>query len=133
MSSKRPAKRLTDEQVTAQLRSALVLLTTVGFRTGNRAIAGQMEALGLHLPDERRDAIEAVLGELDCTCYKGPHPPNHLSREPETKWHRMLHFVWKSSFFRGVPMYFKFCIRRESNKETLFVFSLHEDFGPEGD
>jgi hypothetical protein len=109
------------------------LLATVGFHLANKKIQGQMEVLGLVLPDERRRAVEAVLEEIDCQCYCGPHPPNHLSNEPQTKGVRMLHFVWNSRFFAGKPMYFKFCIRQESKKEILFVFSLHEDFGPEGD
>lgn len=45
----------------------------------------------------------------------------------------MLHFVWNSTYFGRRPMYFKFCICRSSKKEILFVLSLHEDFGPEGD
>lgn len=133
MGSKRIAARLTDEQVTAKLAVARQLLAGFGFKAGSKKIFSEFEQLGLISSEERHEAIKAVLDELSSSCYVGPHPPKHMSSEPLTHGKRMLGFLWNSSRFQARTMYFKFCIAKFKESETLFVFSLHDDHGRQGD
>jgi hypothetical protein len=62
--------------------------------------------------------------ELGLFSYCGPHPPDHVSKEPKCRGARMIQFAWNSECFDRRRMYLKFCL-----KDSRFVLlRIHQDY-----
>jgi len=118
-------RRLSSAEVESILRRARADFDALGFVVGSPLHTSQdFQELGLFSHEEQLDAIGSALHEISVGDYNGPHPPNHLSREPKCDGARMIQFVWSSACFEGRRMYLKFCL-----KDSRFVLlRIHPDY-----
>ena len=123
----RPHARLSTEQVITQLRLAREYFVQSGFVTGSpHHTSSDLHALDLISADEQLAGIEGALDEIVTLDYRGPHPPNHESKEPKCKSLRMLQFSWRSARFNNRRMFIKFCL----HDRRFLLLRLHEEFNP---
>jgi hypothetical protein len=122
---KGPGKKLSGEEVARQLRRARQYFANSGFAVGSPShISDDFSQLLLISHEEQTEALRKVLDEISPDHYNGPHPPDHISREPKCKGERMLQFTWPSACFGGKRMYVKFCLK----DNRLYLVRIHKDF-----
>ena len=123
--AKDSGRRLSHAEVEVVLRRARTDFDAYGFVVGSPLHTSQdFQELGLFSHEEQLDAIGSVLDEVSACDYRGPHPPDHLSKEPKCKGARMIQFAWNSACFEGRRMYVKFCL-----KDGRFVLlRIHPDY-----
>ena len=129
--SKTPAK-LTQAQVSTQLRLAAEAFDRSNFVSGGLKLIEDFQKLDLVMFEEQTECIANVLREIKAEhrtspgCYRGPHPPTHISGEPRCAGERMLQFVWDSAHLNNRRMYVKFCL----SSGRLVLLRIHEDYAP---
>ena len=82
-------------------------------------------AMDTTLADDQRKILMGSLCEITPDHYVGGRPTTKSS-EPRVRGAELLAFSWKSSFFSGSEMYFKFCVSGENDARRAFVCSIHE-------
>lgn len=125
--SKTPGRSLSEEEVEKILRRAREYFNRSGFVAGSPSnCSPDFQALGLYGHEEQMDAIRRALDEVCAADYCGPHPPNHISKEPKCAGERMIQFAWETTSFgkKRSHMYLKFCLH-----DNRFIFlRLHPDW-----
>ena len=122
-----PGEELSAEQIESFLRRARLSFAKWDFVVGSlKHTIADFRELELISHDEQCIALGRILSEIDQGSYRGPHPPNHKSREPKCKGGRMMQFVWNSDCFGGREMYVKFCMV----DERLVVLRIHVAHNP---
>ena len=123
----RTAAHLSREQVVTQLRMAKEAIKRSGFIVGSpKWTSSDFQALELFNTNEQYSALSVALDEVTPDDYNGPHPPNHLSKEPKCSGLRMLQFAWSSRRFGSRRMYLKFCL----SDNRFVLIRLHSDYQP---
>lgn len=117
--------KLSREEVEVVLRRARADFNAYGFVVGSPLHTFQdFQELGLFSHEEQLDTIGSVLDEIAACAYCGPHPPDHVSKEPKCRGARMIQFAWNSECFDRRRMYLKFCL-----KDSRFVLlRIHQDY-----
>jgi len=118
-------RKLSLEEVEVVLRRARADFNAYGFVVGSPLHTSQdFQELGLFSHEEQLDTIGSVLDEIAACDYCGPHPPDHLSKEPKCRGARMIQFAWNSECFDRRRMYLKFCLK--DNRFALL--RIHQDY-----
>jgi hypothetical protein len=78
-------------------------------------LAELLNSLGRAGPDDVREALEAIMRELDTSHYRPPRDPERVPGIP---------FIWDSRYF-GKPLYFKFKLVGSKKKPRMVIFSCH--------
>lgn len=77
------------------------------------------------LTEDQTVILVGAIREIKPDQYKGVRPPPR-SYEPAIRGQEILGFRWKSAFFSGYEMYFKFCLNGAEDGRRAFICSIHE-------
>lgn len=78
-------------------------------------LAELLNSLGRAGPDEAREALEAIMQEVDASHYRAPRNPERVPGIP---------FIWDSKYC-GKELYFKFKLVGSRKKPRMVIFSCH--------
>jgi hypothetical protein len=126
-----PTGRPAHKERSKKLRDAKTLITAGKWSPAHApSLKEQLDALeekfniDTTLREDQEKIFLQCLSEINADHYAGQFPPTPAT-EPACKNLELFPFSWKSNFFQGYEMYFKFVISKGTDQE-VFIISIHE-------
>ena len=121
----------THRELSKKIREALSLVKNGRWSPGQpvklKADFDELEKefdIEMALLEDQEKILLAVLNEIKPEHYAGTHPPTK-AYETTVKGRDLFAFAWKSPFFDGQEMYFKFCMNGTDDRKRVFILSIH--------